>query len=284
MKNLKYFFGALALVALTLVSCKPEEVVPPVNPPVDPTVQKEEAPAIAAPAAGKVIVAVRVPDGTCNGIVARGANGAELGNFDTDVPFTLVEGKTTWYQLELTYAADMAVKVLAKAEDGTIDWGTQWGMNVEGETPNVTFVAETTAEFTLENGGEVKLINCPDASVLYIDVVAWKSAPCVPKNEAGNATFTLTATNVPEGAIIGIVGNFPEKSWVIAEPYEMTKGEGDVYTTTVAVGAAQEYKYFLKLSASEWSWDISEDGGNRQMPVSLQAVDEVSVWKGVPVL
>ena len=282
MKNLKYFFGALALVALTLVSCKPEEVVPPVNPPVDPPVEKEEAPAIAAPAAGKVIVAVRVPDGTCNGIVARGANGAEL-TWDGGAAFTLVEGKTTWYQLELTYATDMAVKVLAKPEIGTVDWGTQWGMNVEGETPNVTFVAETTAEFTLENGSEVKLINCPDGGVVYIDVVAWKSAPCVPKNEAGTATFTLTATNVPAGATIGIVGNFPDKSWVIAEPYEMTKGEGDVYTATVAVSAAQEYKYFLKLAAGEWSWDVSEDGGNRQMPVSLKAVDEVSVWKGVPV-
>ena len=203
--------------------------------------------------------------------------------WDGGAAFTLVEGKTTWYQLELTYATDMAVKVLAKAENGTIDWGTQWGMNVEGETPNVTFVAETTAEFTLENGSEVKLINCPDGGVVYIDVVAWKSAPCVPKNEAGTATFTLTATNVPAGATIGIVGNFPDKSWVIAEPYEMTKGEGDVYTATVAVSAAQEYKYFLKLAAGEWSWDVSEDGGNRQMPVSLKAVDEVSVWKGVPV-
>ncbi len=281
MKNLKYFFSALALVALTLVSCDP--VVPPVDPPVDPPVEKEEAPAIAAPAAGKVIVAVRVPEGTCNGIVARGNNGVELLEFKNDVPFTLVEGKTTWYQLELTYATDMAVKVLAKPEIGTVDWGTQWGMNVEGETPNVTFVAETTAEFTLENGSEVKLINCPDGGVVYIDVVAWKSAPCVPKNEAGTATFTLTATNVPAGATIGIVGNFPDKSWVIAEPYEMTKGEGDVYTATVAVGAAQEYKYFLKLQDGAWSWDVSEDGGNRQMPVSLKAVDEVSVWKGVPV-
>jgi len=284
MKNLKYFVGVLALAALAMTSCDP--VVPPVDPPVDPPVEKEEAPAIADPAAGKVIIAVRVPDGTCNGIVARGKNGAELGNdFDTDVPFTLVEGKTTWHQLELTYATDMAVKVLAKPEIETVDWGTQWGtqwgMNVEGETPNVTFVAETTAEFTLEYGGEVKLINCPDGGVVYIDVVAWKSAPCVPKNEAGTATFTLTATNVPAGATIGIVGNFPDKNWAIEEPYEMTKGEGDVYTATVAVGAAQEYKYFLKLQDGAWSWDIGEDGGNRQMPVSLKAVDEVSVWKGV---
>ena len=281
MKNLKYFVGVLALATLALTSCDP--VVPPIVPPIDPPVELEEAPVLKAPAAGKVIIAVRVPEGTCNGIVARGANGAEL-EWGGGVEFTKVEGKETWYQLELSYATDMQVKVLAKAEDGTIDWGTQWGMNVEGETPNVTFVAETTAEFALENGGEVKLINCPDASVLYIDVVAWKSAPCVPKNAAGTATFTLTATNVPAGATIGLVGNFPEKDWAIAEPFVLTKGAGDVYTATVEVGAAQEYKYFLKLAAGEWSWDVSEDGGNRQMPLDLKAVDEVSVWKGVPEL
>ena len=279
MKNLKYFVGALALATFALTSCEPRP--DPIQP--DPTPTLEEAPVIAAPAAGKVIIAVRVPTGTCNGIVARGTNGAELG-WDGGAEFTKVEGKEFWYQLELSYAPDMGVKVLAKAEDGTIDWGTQWGMNLEGETPNVTFVGETTAVFVLENGGEVKLESCPDASVVYIDVVAWKSAPCVPKNEAGTATFTLTATNVPEGATIGIVGNFPDKAWVIAEPYEMTKGEGDVYTATATVAKNQEYKYFLKLSAGDWSWDVSEDGGNRQMPVNLKAVDEVSVWKGVPQL
>ena len=283
MKNLKYFVGVLALAALTLVSCDP--VVPPVDPPVDPPVEKEEAPAIAAPAAGKVIVAVRVPEGTCNGVVARGANVEGELAWEGGLELTPVDGTTTWYQLELTYAADMIVKVLAKAENGTIDWGTQWGMNIEGETPNVDFVGESSATLdNAENGGEVKLINCPDGGVVYIDVVAWKSAPCVPKNEAGTATFTLTATNVPAGATIGLVGNFPEKAWVIAEPFELTKGAGDVYTATVEVGAAQEYKYFLKLAAGEWSWDVSEDGGNRQMPLDLKAVDEVSVWKGVPEL
>ena len=283
MKNLKYFFGAIALAAFTLTSCEPP-VDPPVDP-VDPPVEKEDQPGITAPEAGKVIVAVRVPEGTCNGVVARGANVEGELAWDGGLELTLVDGTTTWYQMELTHASDMIVKVIAKAEDGAIDWGTQWGMNIEGEEPNVLLMGETTATLdNSENGGEVKMLNCPDGGVVYVDIVAWKSAPCVPKNEAGPATFTLTATNVPAGATIGIVGNFPDKSWVIAEPYEMIKGEGDVYTATVAVGAAQEYKYFLKLQDGDWSWDISEDGGNRQMPLDLKAVDEVSVWKGVPQL
>ena len=104
------------------------------------------------------------------------------------------------------------------------------------------------------------------------------TATPVEKNEAGEATFTLTANNLPEGYEIGIVGVFEAAEWDITNPVVMTKS-GDVYTATAAVKAACEYKYFVRPVGGDWSWDFGEDGGNRKMPVDLKPVDTVDAWK-----
>lgn len=289
MKNLKYFFSALALVALTLVSCDP--VVPPVDPPVDPPVEKEEAPAIAAPAAGKVIVAVRVPEGTCNGIVAIGAGSPD---FATDwkltsvVPFVKVSGTETWYSVTLTYAADMAVKVIAVPQAGqsSLDWGTQWGMNKEGEEPNVLLMGETTATLdNSENGGEVKMLNCPDGGVVYVDIVAWKSAPCVAKNAAGTATFKVTVpATTPANASVSVAGswgaNGDPEFWTPGAVV-MTNNNDGTYSLTKDVPASFQYKYVVSADGTTWAW-ANQFETQFEMPVSLNAVDVVSAWAADP--
>lgn len=287
MKANKFMLVALFAGALAMVSCEKT----PQNPPVvddggNTEVVLEEAPALEAPGEGKVTIAVRAPKGTCNGLVAVGAATNEDGSDDWNPgaqtkKFTKVENTDTWYQITLPANPGMAVKVIAITEAGVADWGTQWGMNIEGEDPNVEILEGSTGALdNSENGGEVKLVELAENTVVFVNVVAWKSEPCVPKNEAGVASFTLDATTLPEGYEVGIVGNFPDKNWDIANPIVMTKGEGNVYTAIeVAVSAAQEYKYFVRPVGGEWSWDFGEDGGNRQMPLDLKANDKVETWK-----
>ena len=97
-------------------------------------------------------------------------------------------------------------------------------------------------------------------------------------NPAGEATFTLTANNLPEGYEIGIVGKLEVGEWDINNPVVMTKADS-VYTATANVLEACEYKYFVRPTGGAWSWDFGEDGGNRKMPVDLKAVDTVDAWK-----
>ena len=292
MKTNKLMLAAMLFGAVAMVSCKPKDEPKPTPNTKDTTSvvvpELEEEPVIAAPGAGKVIVAVRAPQGTCNGMIAVGAATNEDGTddwtpADKKKPFDPVEGTETWYKVTLPANPGIGVKVIALAEDGTADWGTQWGMNVEGEEPNVTIVSgEGTIDAT-ENGGEVKLTELKENTVVFVDVKAWKTSPCTPKNEAGIASFTLTANNLPEGYEVGIVGKVNNLDWDITAPVVMTKGEGNVYTATdVPVAAACQYKYFIRLiDGGEWSWDNGEDGGNRVMPLDLKAVDTVDAWKGV---
>ena len=290
MKTNKLMLAAMLLGALAMVSCKKTGNDPEKPDKKDTTSvvvpDLEEEPIIAAPGAGKVIVAVRVPQGTCNGMIAVGAATNEDGTddwtpADKKKPFVAVEGTETWYQITLPANPGIVVKVIALAEDGTADWGTQWGMNVEGEEPNVTIVNGEGTIDASENGGEVKLTELKENTVVFVDVKAWKTSPCTPKNEAGIASFTLTANNLPEGYEVGIVGKVNNLEWDIKAPVVMTKGEGNVYTATdVPVAAACQYKYFVRLAnGGEWSWDYGMDGGNLVMPLDLKAVDTVDAWK-----
>ena len=244
----------------------------------------EEQPTIEAPGAGKVTIALQAPKGTCNGIVLVGAGVKEDGSDDWTPAnkahqFVAVEGTVTWYTITLNYKENLAVKAIAITEAGVADWGTQWGMNIEGEAENVIVLSENATIDNSENGGEVKVTEFTDGEVVYVQVKAWKSEPCTPKNEAGTATFTLTSASVPANAVVGVIGNL--NNWDLASVVEMTAGEGGVYTATVEVPAACEYKYILNIAGAGYSWDTAEDGGNRQMALDLKANDTVEKWLGV---
>jgi hypothetical protein len=239
--------------------------------------EKEAAPELLLPGAGLVRIAVRVPASkTCNGIRGVGTFNSWNPN-DATQAFTPCEGTESWYQLDVAYDADLNVKVVSVNEAGVSKWDTQWGMNTDAKE-NVTFVGDASSELVtieLEYGGEVKLKDFADASVggyvIYLDVDAWKSDPCTPKNPAGTASFTLTLTgdnaaNVTAVAITGINGD-----WSIPGLIEMTPGEeANTFVATAEVPEASVYKYQYSFDGETYEW---EAGDNHEVPVSLIAED-----------
>ena len=252
----------------------------------------EEVPIIAAPGAGKVIVAVRAPQGTCNGMIAVGAAINEDGSDDWDPGdkkklFDPVEGTETWYKVTIPANPGIAVKVVALAEDGTADWGTQWGMNVEGEEPNVTIVSgEGTIDAT-ENGGEVKLTELKENTVVFVDVKAWWTSPCLerPIIAAPGAGKATIAVRVPENTVNGVwlVGGFSD-SWKhlqeVADPslYRFARVEGTKtwWQITVDFDANLEFKFLpicKKADGSEYTAWAVEPTGMRVMTDNEPADD-----------
>ncbi len=86
MKTNKLMLAAMLFGVLTMVSCEKNGKEPDKPGTKDTTSvvvpELEEEPIIAAPGAGKVIVAVRVPQGTCNGMIAVGAATNDDGSDD----------------------------------------------------------------------------------------------------------------------------------------------------------------------------------------------------------
>ena len=240
--------------------------------------EKEAAPELMLPGAGLVRIAVRVPASkTCNGIRGVGTFNSWKPN-DATQEFTLCEGTESWYQLDVPYDADLIVKVVSVNEAGVSSWDTQWGMNTNAKE-NVTFVGDASSELVTidnsENGGEVKLVGFADASVggyvIYLDVDAWKSNPCTPKNPAGTASFKLTLTgdnaaNVTAVAITGINGDWSNPGLIAMIPGE----EANTFVVTTEVPEASVYKYQYSFDGETYVW---EAGGNREVPVSLTAED-----------
>lgn len=287
MKKMKFFVGALALVAMVFASCKNDGKNPPVVDPGDgdsTEIPLEEMPLLDAPEAGFVTLAVRAPQGTCNGMVVVGTvNGWGM---NEDYAFTKVENTETWYQVTLPYAADMQIKVVAKPEQGELGWNYQWGMNVEGQDPNVELLGTPGCAIdNAENGGEVKLVTFVDASLTYVDVKAWKSEPCTPKNEAGTATWVVKVpATTPETAVVSVVGGWgvdgDAEYWTPGAVVMERQADG-TYTLTKEVPAAFQYKYVVSADGATWSWDYQYDK-QFDMPVSLKAEDEVPAWSKEP--
>jgi hypothetical protein len=240
-------------------------------------------PIIDAPSKDSVTIAIYVPEGTCNGAILVGSfNGYNPG--DQTYKFKQIQGEDPrWLVVTAPFAEDLAVKAIALTEEGKSDWGTQWGMNIADKSIENVVILGDAGALEEEHGGEQKLTKIPAGTIAYIGIKEWKSAPCVERNKAGDATFTLTAVApLPEGSVVGIVGKLSDSlNWNINSPVIMEQN-GNTYTATYSVGDACEYKYFFSLDGTSWSWDLGEDGGNRQMPLDLNAVDTVEEWIGIP--
>jgi hypothetical protein len=253
----------------------------------------EIMPTLNAPSKDSVTIAVYVPSNTCNGLVLVGAgvgpNGTDdWGPGDKKNPFKQVDpelanGEDRWYSITIAFNDALGVKAIALTKDGLADWGTQWGKNTDDDE-NVVLLQGAATIDNSENDGEVKLKPTEAGSIVFVGIKAWKAAPCVERNQAGIAIFTLTAPALPEGAVVGIVGNLSsEQNWNIESPIIMTQN-GNTYTATCTVGDACEYKYVYSLDGGvTWSWDyIEEIYKNREMPLDLNAVDTVEEWIGIP--
>ena len=246
-------------------------------------------PEIATPSADSVTIAIYVPANTCNGVILVGAGVGENGTDDwypeeMNNPFKPLEGEERWFTITIAHNDALAVKAIAITDEGRANWSYQWGGNIDGESENVTLLSGTAFLDTSENGGEVKLTSLEKGEVVFIAVKAWKSAPCEERNQAGEATFTLTAPELPEGAVVGIVGELTDDLlWDINYPILMTKVDANTWTATTEVKAACKYKYFVSLDGGvSWDWSIGEYGSDREMSFDLIAIDTVEAWRGLP--
>ena len=250
---------------------------------------ENQLPHVNSPGNGRVTIALHAPDGTCNGMVVVGAAVNWDGSDDweptaKDKKFSKIEGEDNWYQITLPANPNMAVKVVAIDENGDARWATQWGMNSwDGEQENVILLAGDGYLDNSENLGEVRLMGLVENTVVYIDVLAWKAEPCVPKNTAGMAKFRVVVpTHTPEDALLCVVGNFEEGPWYLREDYILTRQSDGTYYGEFEVPAAFEYKYVVGFE-NDWSWNCLENmNNNRQMPVDLYAYDIVEGWLTLP--
>lgn len=265
MKKFRFLFVAILAMAMVFnTSCEKD----PVDDGGD-DVTLEEAPELDAPGEGKVTIAVRVPEGTCNGVRGVGSFNGWNDNDETQ-NFTKVEGTETWYQLtienDFEESVTLSVKVLGIREDGSSSWDTQWGENWPDKDPEVTFVGDESesAEFEIENDRQPKLNVTAGNQVIYIDIAKWSSEPCAPPVPAGTGKFVFTPTAesvIPEGAVIVFTGNFTENNWGDSER-TMTQ-EGDAYAWEGDYPENFEMKVFVQ--DGEWM-----EGGNVKLPVDAE--------------
>ena len=227
----------------------------------------EEQPMLENPGAGKVTICVQVPEILCEGsmVVIPGSltdwgtgNATEKGQATQ-----LVEGTKTWYAATFDWGADKAFKVAHSKNDGTWEWSFQAksGEVLEGDvTPN--------------DGITNDMVINTDNQVIYIAVYEWELSACEKTNEAGTATFNLTAVNFPATAQFAIAGSGLEAgAWACPPPAEhIMKAAGNgKFTLTLDVPATFQYKYLVdKAGDGTWDWFSAN---NYNMPVGLVTDD-----------
>lgn len=267
----------------------------------------EDMPMLNAPGKDSVTIAIHVPENTCNGVILVGAgvgpdgtddwSPADKNNPFKQVPAELANGDDRWYSITIAHNDALAVKAIALNQDGEVHWSTQWGRNIDFEEENVIILQGTAYIDNTENSGEVKLTGIEAGSVVYVDVKAWKSTPCVETNKAGFAKIIATLPEVPEGYVVGVVGSFggyvvdsfgsiyvedPTKFWNLESGvFPMTKGADGKYTVELEVPDECEFKILLSADGTTWDWDLGADNGNFIMDLDLVSEVEVTAWKGL---
>lgn len=246
-----------------------------------------DLPMLESPGYGKVTIALRASAATCNGMIAVGAATNWDGTDDWDPSaqnkrFTKVEDTENWYQITLPANPDMSVKVIAVTLEGIADWGTQWGRNVNGEEPSVVLLKGDGYLDNFENNGEVRLMELVENTVVYVDVLAWQSDPCIEKNAEGWATFrVIVPDNTPINAQVSIAGSFYENTWTPGA-YLLERQSDGTYYGEFYIPAAFQYKYIVGFAGMEWSWEYVEVSENRVMPLDMHAYDVVEMWFNIP--
>lgn len=272
MKKVKFLFMAFVAVAMTLASCSKDEPKKPVVP-GNPTEGLEEQPDIAAPAAGQVTIAMRIPAGTdCYGVSFRSATGSTIHEAEK------VSDTETWYSVTVDLA-DATGKGCLLLEDGTVseNWSTQWSVD------NLEILDGPGAEF-IDDFGTSNKLSCSEAGVVvYVSVGSWNTVPCTPDTEY-SLTVTVPACT-PSDAIVYVIGGFTGSDWATAIPLE--KQSNGTYTATIFGQPKAGYKY--RLSESDWSSEekvIVTEGetqtmGNkkdRSLPTGAAVNDVVEIW------
>ena len=236
----------------------------------------EDQPVLEAPGEGKVTICVQVPEPLCEGsfvVIPGSLTSWNPGDAVANGQATqLVEGTTTWYAGTFDWDVDRAFKVAHCKADGTWEWSFQAksGEVLEGDvTPN--------------DGITKDMVINSDNQVIYISVEAWELSACVKTNDAGTATFNLTAVGFAPEAKFAIAGSgLAAGAWACPPPaeHEMTKVAEGKYTLTLDVPATFQYKYLVdKAGDGNWEW---YSAANYNMPVSLETNDTETLPEETP--
>ena len=273
----------------------------------EPPKPQGDYPELTASEEGKIVIAVKFAVTPCNDVVFAGSYNGWYGTGAGDdvtqmAKFApvVIEGESWpgWYYVEVnavdvgrdqegdcgTYHVVVEGKPVQLTDDGKFDWAYQIGCKKEGDC-EVSGVTVKTGDVTVVPGypGECD-IHITSTDYVAIIFSQWKSDPCVPKNEAGTATFNVTVpASTPLDAYVSIAGNFDVDAWSPGV-YVMTNNGNRTYTFTMDVPAECLYKYIVSADNVLWDWAYNEDfeGGNREMPASLIANDVVDSWASEP--
>ncbi|MBQ7438966.1 MAG: Ig-like domain-containing protein [Paludibacteraceae bacterium] len=230
------------------------------------------APDLDAPAEGKLLVVIEIPEGTeCNGIALKGTFGEPnetgdgylwsgedtyLGEDGAQTPvagkiykFEAIKDYANWYKVEIPMTEALEFKVcLIYAKDGS--WEGQ-ATDVALHSCNYSSVAPTI------DGGQCKEFNAT-TGLLYLSIGGWNKSECVEEVLVDRKVTVI----VPECGfeIPSVVGSF--NGWD-ATAIPMTLVENYTYTATVQAYASDKFK--IAGSVSGWDnqplfYDAENDG------------------------
>jgi hypothetical protein len=236
----------------------------------------EDMPILSNPGAGKTTLCVYIPNSACEEAIPYAIGelpgGGTWENIE-ELKMKRCEGREYWWEVTLdALNEENATNFKFRMDDGANGWLYQ------PDTYEVIPIDYLKVkEDELNHNHLVAIADC-DNQVLYIQCGKWNT-PCIVHNQAGTATFTLTAPALPVGAVVGIVGDLC--NWDITEAIPMTKGEGKTWTATADVQKNCQYKYIVSLDGGvTWSWNYCEYRENRYMPFDLIAIDTIESWWG----
>ncbi len=222
----------------------------------------ENQPNLPLPGADKITICVQTPKPMCGYIAVPGS----ITNWDegvaTDKALTQVEGMQTWYAGTFDCEAGVTkFKLAGTDEDGVFKWPYQIS---EAELIQGDVTVPLTDDIVINS----------DNQVVYIKIISFQADPCSNLNEAGTATFNLTAVGFPEGTEFAIAGNFAEDAWNDKDPAaeHILSLQGDIYKATIEVPAVFQYKYLAKFPGGEWAYF---GGANINMDSDLIADDTI---------
>ena len=268
MKFNKMMVAAVAFAALTMVACKkePGDIVPPIPQPcdtceVDPPVEEEEIPEVAAPADGYVTLVISIPENSeCNGIAFKGtldgtawtgANQylAEDGPADANacIKFEKIADTKNWFKATYKLGAEAwgedAVRLAGKicliyANDGSWEGQAQeWEFNEE----------YSTADYSRAGDGNVQVHT---SGLVYVAVNSWNKSECAEVVLKDRHVVLTVPADDCGFEVPSIVGSF--NSWNATE-IAMTPvaGQEGKYEATVSADASDKFKFAGSVSG----WD-----------------------------
>ncbi|GAB1416959.1 hypothetical protein MASR2M117_23650 [Paludibacter sp.] len=294
MKQLKFIFATLVLLAMATVSCEKKDVTPPD--------EELDYPELAA-VDGKIVIAAKFETAPCNDVVFIGTNvgwnAEDVAALPKFTPVGTIDGKAWdgWYKVVIDTVGASAekddIKYLLAGKpvqldgDGKFSWDYQIGYS--GSADVVKKAGDVDIYEGYANECDIFYASTEPIALVF---AKWKKDPCAAIVKH-NYTFTVTVpAGTPTDANIYIVGGFKGDypSWSAdATNMKLTRQTDGKYTITLnQVEEGTEYKYVLngswdneELAAKEEGADCAKPISNRVTGTSDNVADVVANWKGV---